>query len=112
MRGLLLSVLMLSGCSPVRQLNEGAALPIYAIDRMELQHKFPKLKYPNGVTQYNKDGEVIAIWLSPLTLDSDTVAIVLHEFGHVIERRYPQVWDALTLFESDQFVVTRHAKRK
>lgn len=108
-----LALLACASCtSGPRQLNPGAMVPIYAVDRADLAERFPHLVNPAGVTQRDASGDVVAVWFSPRWIDARTVCLSWHELSHVTERRDPDGWKRLGAFESAGFQVRLHAEKQ
>ena len=112
MRYLLLPLILLAGCAQApRQLNHGAAIPLYAVDPDELQARAPGLDRPHGMLWRGVDGSV-SVWLTPRSLNKNTARLAIHEFCHLVEKDLPGIWQVAAQLDSPGFPVLRHAEKR
>ena len=103
---LLICAVLLTGCGPVRTLNEGAAGPwrVTVSNLARVNADAHDRGYPASLTA----GAFCDHKVQEIRLPSDTprdfaMAASMHELGHKIEREYPRIWVHLDAMDAPGF---------
>jgi hypothetical protein len=103
---LIIPAILLTGCGPVRVLNEGASGPwrVTVSNSKRVNADAHDRGYPAGLNA----GAFCDPSEQEIRLPSDTprdfaIAAAMHELGHKIEREYPRIWVELDAMDTPDF---------
>jgi uncharacterized protein YceK len=101
----LLAAVLLCGCGPVRVLNDGASGPwrVTVSPLAQTDRDYDGPMPPRHQAAGWCDTENTEIRLSIDRAKPLLIADAMHEFGHKIERKYPEVWYDLDAMDTPSF---------